>query len=56
MDIFAPFVPVCDLRLSGQVIYVGSNSLDVKMEKLEGNDHDRTFLLGMTFAFSCGSG
>lgn len=49
-----PLTPenVGDIRLSGQVIFTGSSSMEVvvKMEKIGPGDDEETIMLGMTFS------
>lgn len=46
----APLVPGQDVRLSGQVIYVGKSSMEVvvKMESLNPSGDAQTLLLGVS--------
>ncbi|PFH49311.1 hypothetical protein AMATHDRAFT_63445 [Amanita thiersii Skay4041] len=54
LDMLAPLHPNRDLRLSGQVIYTGSSSMEVavKMESIGDNQPDETVLLGR-FSMVC---
>ena len=53
IDMLKPLTPenVGDIRLSGQVIYTGSSSMEVvvKMETIGPSDAEETIMLGMTF-------
>jgi acyl-CoA hydrolase len=50
----APLTPVRDLRLSGQVIYTGTSSMEVavKMEAVDGPGREQTLMLGR-FSMVC---
>lgn len=53
LDILAPLRPVRDIRLSGQVIYTGTSSMEVavKMEAINADKHEETLMLGKTKLF-----
>ncbi len=48
LDMLAPLHPVRDMRLSGQVIYVGRSSMEVavRMEALNLDGTEETIMLG----------
>jgi len=50
LDILAPLRPVRDIRLSGQVIYTGTSSMEVavKMEAIAIDGREETLMLGKT--------
>lgn len=50
LDILAPLLPVRDIRLSGQVIYTGTSSMEVavKMEAINPDRREETLMLGKT--------
>ncbi|KAK7055168.1 HotDog domain-containing protein [Favolaschia claudopus] len=54
LDVLSPLNPSCDLRLSGQVIYTGSSSMEVavKMETIGSGGEDETVMLGR-FSMVC---
>ena len=51
LDMLAPLDPKRDLRLSGQVIYTGSSSMEVavQMESIGNDQPEQTVLLGISF-------
>lgn len=50
----APLSPVRDMRLSGQVIYVGRSSMEVavRMEAINQDGEDQTIMLGIVIHLS----
>lgn len=54
LDILAPLLPVRDIRLSGQVIYTGTSSMEVavKMEAINPDGREETLMLGR-FSMVC---
>lgn len=54
LDMLAPLLPVRDVRLSGQVIYTGSSSMEVavKMEAMNMDQEPETVMLGR-FSMVC---
>lgn len=50
----APLDPVRDLRLSGQVIYVGRSSMEVavRMEALDADGREETIMIGESLCFA----
>ena len=51
LDMLAPLYPIRDIRLSGQVVYTGTSSMEVavKMEGLGPNGEEETQMLGVWF-------